>query len=200
MPLALRMPLLVAIALVLGIALWGGVPVAANGRDRAVVAAPVPAGSMLPLGAERDLVRALWVLLSPPQRAEAHVAEAVTRAVFVGRALPPSAISHGRGVWVRDLDPGCRVLVRRLYEHAVALAAPHRADPAAAVPDLPDDAAFAFAGVAGPDGDLYLRWHLPTAVCEWVGFAGGGAHARFRSFADATTTWLGRELAGRLAR
>ncbi|MBL8754842.1 MAG: DUF3500 domain-containing protein [Planctomycetes bacterium] len=200
MPIALRMPLLVAVALLLGIAMWGGEPAAAH---TGVAAGGPPTGAskdLLPDGGERDLVRALLMLLPEPVRADALVAETVTQAVFVGRAVHPEAITQGRGVFVRDLAAGQRALVQRLFAHAFALAAATAPEPVGAVPLLPDDAAFAIAGDAARGRDLYVRWHLPAAVCEWVGFAAGDVHARWREFGVGSQEWLGAALARRLAR
>jgi hypothetical protein len=202
MPLSLRVLLLLATAFVCGVALWGGnaAHAARGGQDDTAKTPSTVETSTLPAGAERDLVRAVLALASTNQK-DLVLADVVTAAVLFGRAAPPVAISHGRGVAVGAFDPAARVVIQRLFAAAAALAAPHRRRGDEPVPDLPEETLFAMAGDVRGSGDLYLRWHTATFVCECVLLADGTAQARWRDFvADAERPWLRDVLAERLRR
>lgn len=211
MPAALRLGLVLAIALVCGMAVWGGQSAHASGGAGTVAAtarapAPVRPGATahaLPAGAERELLRGLRAMMPPVQRAALVVAEAVTPAVMLARSVAPSAISHGRGVVVAELEPAVQGLVLRWLEHVACLAATERSDgrlPPWPVQPTPE-CSLAIAGDLHGDGPLYVRLHDRGFAVEWVGRPGGQTHARWRDFAaDAGQPWLREVLAPVLPR
>lgn len=210
MPAALRLGLVLAIAFVCGMALWGGQSAHASGADGTIAAgarAPAPSqrptiAQALPVGAERELLRALCAMAPTDQRAALLVAEAVTPSVLLARSVAPAAISHGRGVVVGELEPALQGLVLRWLEHVACLAAQERSDGRPPWPVQPTaEFSFAIAGDLRGDGPLYVRLHDRGFAGEWVSRPGGQTHVRWRDFAaDAGQPWLREVLAPALPR
>ena len=189
-PLALG--LVVATAVVCGIALW---PVPAAGATRsgggatAVPAAATPADDLG--GHEAELARVVLALLPDELRARAIVGAGPSAAVMLQRRVPASAVAVGGGLPLLAMPPLPRQLAARLLEHAARSLGGGR-------PLAESGVAFAFAGSRTAGAAFYLRLHGPDFVAEWLTDAEGMLRGACRDFSrDAGTPWLWEQVYGR---
>lgn len=192
MNLPLALGLVVATAVVCGIALWP-VPAAASARPAAhpapVGIAATPADDLA--GHEGELARVVLALLPDELRARAIVGTVPSAEVMLQRSVPASAVTVGGGLALAAMPPLPRQLVTRLLQHASSSLAGGRALAEGSV-------AFAFAGSRAAGAAFYVRLHGPDFVAEWVTSADGMLRGACRDFArDVGTPWLREQVFGR---
>lgn len=188
-PLALG--LVVATAVVCGIALWP-VPAAGAARSRGaastVPAAATPADDLG--GHEGELARVVLALLPDELRARAIVGSGPGAGVMLQRSVPPGAVAVGGGLPLSAMPTLPRQLAARLLEHAARSLGASR-------PLAESGVAFAFAGSRTAGAAFYLRLHGPDFVVEWLTAADGMLRGACRDFTrDAGTPWLWEQVYG----
>ena len=191
MPPGLAFGIGLAVAVVGGIALWPNQNHAALAAARPTAAAEALRGG--PPGSEEVLARALLALLPEDQQGCAVVGREVGAEQCLGRSVPPSAITAGRGILAAELGPAAREVLWRLLEHCGTATLAERAPAELALVRRawPGDIAFAFAGGPALGDPCYVRVHGPHFVVEWVHTAAGQVAQCWRDFErDARQPWL----------
>ncbi|MCU0866545.1 MAG: DUF3500 domain-containing protein [Planctomycetes bacterium] len=191
MPPGLAFGIGLAVAVIGGIALWPSQNHAALAAPRPAIAAAAPRCG--PPGSEEVLARALLALLPDDQQRLAVVGREAGTEPCLGRSVPPSAITTGRGILAAELGPAGREVLWRLLEHCSAASHAERAptELERVRRAWPGDIAFAFAGGPALGDPCYVRVHGTHFVVEWVRTAAGQVAQCWRDFErDAHEPWL----------